>query len=327
MATSTKEWKDPAHRSDAAALKYLPVRSVKPNKHNPRLVFRAEELQDLADSIQDHGVQVPISVFRDGRVYTLIDGERRWRASRQLNLEEIPSIIYPRPSDVQNIVYMFNIHRFRRDWDPLPTAMKLEDLADLMEAAEGLKPTEGELSALTGMSRGAIRRCRLIMEIPQRHRTEILRELEKPERQQRITTDLFIEVQRAVNTLRRYVPDLVSLRTKLRDALIRKYKNETIVNVVHMRLVAKIARASTKGIDERVVKETLIDLAEDRDLGVEEAYSRVAWAYELRSVYTQARSLQSLVSSVRTSQGPLDSETRSLLRSLNTEIRRLLNET
>ena len=90
-----------------------------------------------------------------------------------INLPEVPAIIYPKPGPVQNIVFMFNIHRFRRDWDPLPTAMKLEELKELVEKQDGIPATEAQLAALTGMSRGAIRRCNLIMEIPASARKEI----------------------------------------------------------------------------------------------------------------------------------------------------------
>ena len=138
-----------------------------------------------------------------------------------INLATIPAIIYPKPGPVQNIVFMFNIHRFRRDWDPLPTAMKLEELKDLVEKDDGVSPTEAQLAALTGMSRGAIRRCRLIMEIPAAARREILAELKKPEPERRVTTDLYIECQRSVRTIRTYLPELSELEIPLRDALIK----------------------------------------------------------------------------------------------------------
>lgn len=307
------------------ALQRIPTSRVRPNEHNPRLIFRGEELEELAESIQDIGVLVPISVFGEGKHYTLIDGERRWRACKMINLKEIPAIIYPKPSPLQNIVFMFNIHRFRKDWDPLPTAMKLEELKGLIEEEEGGPPTEARLSTLTGMSRGAIRRCKLIMEIPKRERDQVLRELEKPEAERRITTDLFVECQRAVRTIGQYLPDLEELEKPLRQSLVRKYKAEIIPNVTHMRMVAKIARAATKGAPKRTVQRVLHRLINDDELSVEDAYGQVAWVYDMRSVISQAKSLITLVQSLEEHGGEhLDRQTRNLLGELARRIRALL---
>jgi ParB family transcriptional regulator, chromosome partitioning protein len=311
-------------RPKTAVLEHVPTNSVHRNEHNPRLIFRGEELEELADSIQDIGVQVPISVFKDGSKYVLIDGERRWRACQMINLSEIPAIIYPKPGPVQNIVFMFNIHRFRRDWDPLPTAMKLEELKDLVEEQDGITPTEAQLSALTGMSRGAIRRCKLIMEIPASARHEILRELEKPEHERRITTDLFIECQRSVRTIRNYLPHLESLEVPLRDALIKKYKTGVVVNVVHMRMVAKIARSVTKGVSIEVIESALRDLIKNAKLTIEEAYARVAWVYERRSLLIQAQALESSIENLHKRTVASDDELRDLLKSLARKISILL---
>ncbi len=307
-----------------AVMGHVATNSVHRNEHNPRLIFRGEELEELADSIQDIGVQVPISVFKDGAKYVLIDGERRWRACQMVNIGTIPAIIYPKPGPVQNIVFMFNIHRFRRDWDPLPTAMKLEELKALVEDQDGVPPTEAQLSALTGMSRGAIRRCKLIMEIPAKARREILAELEKPEPERRITTDLFVECQRSVRTIRNYLPNLAELEVPLRDALIDKYKKGTVVNVVHMRMVAKIARAVTKGVPEHVVQSALRALIEKPTLTIEEAYGRVAWIYDLRSLTVQARSLASSIEDLPREAVRSDKQVRRLLEGLAAKIRDLL---
>jgi ParB family chromosome partitioning protein len=307
-----------------AVLEHVPTRSVRRNEHNPRLIFRGEELEELADSIQDIGVQVPISVFREAGTYVLIDGERRWRACQMINRPEIPAIIYPKPGPVQNIVFMFNIHRFRKDWDPLPTAMKLEELKQLVEKKDGVSPTEAQLAALTGMSRGAIRRCKLIMEIPASARRDILAELEKPEPARRITTDLFVECQRSVRTIRNYLPELADIEIPLRDALIKKYKSGTVVNVVHMRMVAKIARAVTKGVSRKVIESALRELIAKPDLTIEDAYSRVAWVYDLRSLSLQARSLASSLKQLPRKAVIENKEIKELLRNLAARIADLL---
>ena len=72
---------------------FLPLRAVRPNPAQPRKIFREEALQDLADSIRQHGILQPLSVRRIGAGYELIAGERRLRAAQIAGLTEIPCIV------------------------------------------------------------------------------------------------------------------------------------------------------------------------------------------------------------------------------------------
>ena len=72
---------------------FLPARSIRPNPAQPRKVFREEALEELAQSIQRHGILQPLSVRRVGTAYELIAGERRLRAGQMAGLTEIPCIV------------------------------------------------------------------------------------------------------------------------------------------------------------------------------------------------------------------------------------------
>ena len=72
---------------------FLPLRAVRPNPAQPRKIFREEALQDLADSIRQHGILQPLSVRRIGAGSALIAGERRLRAAQMAGLTEIPCIV------------------------------------------------------------------------------------------------------------------------------------------------------------------------------------------------------------------------------------------
>ena len=72
---------------------FLPLRAVRPNPAQPRKIFREEALQDLAESIRQHGILQPLSVRRVGAGYELIAGERRLRAAQMAGLTEIPCIV------------------------------------------------------------------------------------------------------------------------------------------------------------------------------------------------------------------------------------------
>ena len=59
---------------------FLPAKAIRPNPSQPRLFFREEALDELAESIRRHGILQPLSVRRTGNSYELIAGERRMRA-------------------------------------------------------------------------------------------------------------------------------------------------------------------------------------------------------------------------------------------------------
>ena len=72
----------------------LPIYKVEPNPNQPRHDFDEEELQNLSDSIAEHGVVQPLTVRQlESGYYQIIAGERRWRAARMAGLNEIPAVI------------------------------------------------------------------------------------------------------------------------------------------------------------------------------------------------------------------------------------------
>ena len=77
----------------ADAVAQIPVGDIDPNRSQPRKKFDDDALLALADSIRHSGVLSPILVARDGSRYTIIAGERRWRAARLANLDTVPAIV------------------------------------------------------------------------------------------------------------------------------------------------------------------------------------------------------------------------------------------
>jgi ParB family transcriptional regulator, chromosome partitioning protein len=138
-------------RSSKARLDQVRVDRVRPNPDNPRLTFRQGELDELQESIRVYGVQVPIAVYKDGDHYVLIDGERRWRCASKLNKETIPALIQDKPSPLQNLLLMFNIHSLREQWDLLTVSLKLPQVIGLLKKERKKEPTEAELSSATGL--------------------------------------------------------------------------------------------------------------------------------------------------------------------------------
>jgi ParB family chromosome partitioning protein len=221
------------------------------NPENPRLVFRNEEMETLLQSIKKYGIQVPITVYEEDGQYVLIDGERRWRCARKLNLQKVPALVQRKPSALDNLLLMFNIHALREQWDYLTIAGKLPKIISLFTAQNSRIPNEIELSEITGLSRGQIRRCRLLLDLPDPYRDQLFSELTLPKQKQRLSEDFFIEMERSLKTVEKRVPKAMPDIDKARDTLIFKYRNRTINNVVDLRKISKIATAvAGLGVDQ-----------------------------------------------------------------------------
>lgn len=84
--------------SSVAALQHLPIEALEPGPFQPRGPIETTPLQELADSIREHGVLQPILVReKPGAAgqYQIIGGERRWRAAQLVPLHEVPVVIRP----------------------------------------------------------------------------------------------------------------------------------------------------------------------------------------------------------------------------------------
>lgn len=284
-----------------AELLQIRVDHIDRNPDNPRIVFRQTELDHLLDSIQRYGVQVPVSVFRHGKRFVLIDGERRWRCCRKLNLATIPALVQDRPTPLTNLLLMFNIHSLREQWDLLTIATKLPRLIELVALGQGRRPTAKELSDHTGLPTAVIRRCNILLSIPDHHISELLGELQKPKSKQRLSEDLYIEVERALTTVERRMPDLVENKDQVRTVLIDKYKSKVIDNVIEFRQLAKIARADNVEADKKIARRVLTRLFQPNKYSANDAFSdSVAGAYAERDLLTRIRSLSDRLETLET---------------------------
>ena len=252
----------------------LDPRSIVPNSENPRLIFREDELQGLQDSIAVQGILVPLSVFQEGEQYMLLDGERRWRCAIKLNLGRVPAIIQPKPNRLQNLMMMFAIHNARRDWDPLPTALKLQALEGEFTEHQGRPPTEIELSQLASLGRGEVRRLKKLLALPESYRGELLAELEKPRSQQLITVDHVLEATSGAAALRKRGVIKPSEEDQLRHAILAKFRSKVINNTVAPRQLVRIARAvGRKEVPLDVARSVSIKLIGDPDYSIQNAFT------------------------------------------------------
>lgn len=291
----------PEQRLRATGLRHIAPADISPNPENPRLIFRQDEMDKLLRSIDRNGIQVPVTVYQDAGRYFLLDGERRWRCAQKLNLKTIPAIVQERPTELQNLVIMYNIHALREQWDYFTIASKLERVIALFEDEHGWLPNERELSEITGLSAGAIRRCRALLGLPDKYKDALVAELEKPKIQQRLTEDFFIEMERALKAVVRRLPKYSVNLNVVRDALVEKFERKDIKAVTDFRQLSKIATAVEKlGLSERKA-ERAIDRVFDpsNSFGIKDAYTQtVEFQYIERKVTREASSLQAFVEEV-----------------------------
>lgn len=257
----------------ADSVQLVDPRSLRVNKDNPRLIFHQKELDELQDSIDKQGILVPLAVFREGKGFQLLDGERRWRCALKLGLSSVPVLVQPKPPKLQNLMMMFAIHHARKDWDPLPTALKLQDLEKEFSATQGRHPSEAELAGLASMSRGEIRRLKKLLALPETYRDELLKELEKPRSEQVLTVDQVLEATTAASALRKR--DVVTAKGEdgLRRAIIQKFRSRVENNTVAPRLLAKLARGVQRNeVPLQVAKRVAEKLIKDPKYSISDAF-------------------------------------------------------
>ena len=106
---------------------FLPVRSIRPNPAQPRKIFREEALDELADSIRQHGILQPLSVRRVGTAYELISGERRLRAAELAGVTDVPCILMSMDNKASGFAALVE-NLQRQDLDFIEEAMGIRRL-------------------------------------------------------------------------------------------------------------------------------------------------------------------------------------------------------
>ncbi len=130
--------------------KLLPIHKIEPNPGQPRQDFDELELEALAESISQHGIIQPLTVRElDSGYYQIIAGERRWRAARLANLQEVPAVVIE--ADNKKVMELALIENLQRqDLNPVEEALGYQTLM----ADYGL--TQEEAAARVGKSRPTV---------------------------------------------------------------------------------------------------------------------------------------------------------------------------
>ena len=133
-------------KADESSIVEINISLIEPNPNQPRKTFDKDKIQELAESIKEHGLIQPIIVKKVGENYQIIAGERRWRACTDLGLDKIPAIV--RDLDNKSQTEMALIENIQReDLNPIDEAIAYDLLIQRYDL------TQEELSKVVGKSR------------------------------------------------------------------------------------------------------------------------------------------------------------------------------
>jgi len=138
----------------------LKIKSIETNPFQPRTNFEENALQELSDSIKQHGIIQPITVRKLGYDrYQLISGERRFRASQMAGLTDVPS--YIRIADDQEMLEMALVENIQReDLDPIEVSLSYKRLIDECNL------TQEQLSEKVGKQRSTVTNFLRLLKLP-----------------------------------------------------------------------------------------------------------------------------------------------------------------
>lgn len=143
-----------------AAPQTVPIHVIDPNPMQPRRVFQAERLGELAQSIRANGIIQPLVVRLVGGRYQLVAGERRWRAAKLAGVEQVPVTVREIPDDrLLEVSLIENIQR--EDLNPIDTAVAFSTLSTELS----LNPEE--IGQRTGKDRTTVINFLRLLQLPE----------------------------------------------------------------------------------------------------------------------------------------------------------------
>ena len=147
---------------DSGGVVTLRLSQIEPNRDQPRKIFSEEALNELADSIREHGVLQPLLVRPlPGGSYQLVAGERRWRASRMAGLQEVPVVI--REMDEEQAMEIALIENLQRE-----DLNAIEEATGYKQLRERYGMTQEQVAKRVGKSRPAIANVLRLLNLPQK---------------------------------------------------------------------------------------------------------------------------------------------------------------
>tara|TARA_B100000029_G_scaffold178893_1_gene176263 strand:+ start:1540 stop:2388 length:849 start_codon:yes stop_codon:yes gene_type:complete len=191
------------------------IKDLKRNKFQPRKHFSKESLEELTSSIKEQGVIQPIIVRPDKETnekYEIIAGERRWLASQNAGLHEVPVVVLD-VDDVKSLEFAIVENVQRQDLNPIEEARGYQRLID------DFKYNQEKLSQFIGKSRSYIANSLRLLSLPE----EILNMVEEGNLSSGHARSL-INLNNSVEIAKRIIQKKLSVRQS--ENLVRQFRNK-----------------------------------------------------------------------------------------------------
>ena len=195
-------------------LSKLPLDLISPGPYQPRSIFDADRLEELAESIRHQGIIQPVVVRVSGdNQYELIAGERRWRAAQMAGIEDIPAIVRDVPDEIA--IAMALVENIQREnLNPIEEASALRRLVDEFQM------THQEAGDSVGRSRSAVSNLLRLLELSEEVRELVdARHLEMGHARALLTLEPELQAQAAREVVRK------QLSVRETEQLVRRLKN------------------------------------------------------------------------------------------------------
>lgn len=161
----TEEAAEIVQKTEGTSVSKIAISKIVPNRFQPRRVFDEERLEELAQSIKEHGLTQPIVVVYDGGLdkYEIVVGERRFRATQMAGLTEIDAIVHKHLSDQELCALALIENIQREDLNPIETAQGYRNLINKFPI------TQNDLASYCGKSKAAISNALRLLELEEEY--------------------------------------------------------------------------------------------------------------------------------------------------------------
>lgn len=277
----------------------LNIDKIEPNPYNPRERFNEEEEDELIDSILTKGILNPIIVYKratDGK-FIILDGERRYRACKKLNIREIPARILVREPDVlQSLSLMFHIQNVRQDWTEFAISITIKRIIDeLGKSFDKLTPYDiKDLSKITSLSEYRVRKYLKFLDYPEDVISLFLHNEVNQKKNEGPDPDILLEMHKPIQDIKEMIPNVLNHFTikDIIDVCILKKEEGIIRTNKEFRLIAQSLTAARKGeINITDLEHNLLKFFGTTDYAPERFYHETAEVlYQFKSIKKNSES-------------------------------------
>ncbi len=269
-------------------LEYLSTNKIERNPENPRIRFDERLMRELKDSINEIGILVPLIVFYDDqkRKYFLLDGERRLRCAKELGLDKVPANIVAKPTRLQNILEMFNIHNVRIEWGAMEVAWKIKVIMDEFHYEK-----EKDLARLTSLKPAEIRKAKILLSYDRKYQNLV----HATPKYGGIKEDFLIELKPTLNWLEGNSEFKKYNKNEFIDSLIIKHEKGLIKNYVRdFRNLNKIVKS---GVAPKRIVNIIDKLSSNPRYTINEAYEEsIKYSISVNEIERKTRRLIDILS-------------------------------